>query len=88
MPQVSGGVRPVMAGTGHKSALWVSIWPSKAGPVGLPLRAQGLRMAFARAMDQLNAAMAGQRGWKPLPRTLEQLRRSVEVEPLQEDSGV
>lgn len=70
--------------TGQKTALWVSIHASKAGPVGLPLRAQGLQMAYARGMSALNMVMAGQHGWEPMPLTLERLRRSVDVEPLQE----
>ncbi|MFJ3283369.1 helix-turn-helix domain-containing protein [Streptomyces halstedii] len=70
--------------TGQKTALWVSLVPSKAGPAGLPLRAQGLRQAYARGIVALNWVMAGEYGWEPLPTTMEQVRRSVDVVPLLE----
>lgn len=70
--------------TGQRTALWVSIWPSKAGPPGIPLRAQGLRQAYARGITALNWVMAGEYGWAPLPTTMEQVRRSVDVVPLLE----
>ncbi|MEU5660055.1 hypothetical protein ABZ802_31220 [Streptomyces sp. NPDC047737] len=70
--------------TGQKTALWVSLVPTKAGPTGLPLRAQGLRQAYARGITALNWVMAGEYGWEPLPTTMEQIRRSVDVVPLLE----
>ena len=70
--------------TGQKTALWVSIAPSKAGPIGIPLRPQGLRQAYARGITALNWVMAGEYGWAPLPTTMEQIRRSVNVVPLLE----
>ncbi|MFG3244182.1 hypothetical protein [Streptomyces sp. NPDC048157] len=70
--------------TGAKTALWVSLVPSKAGPPGVPLRPQGLRQAYARGITALNWVMAGQYGWEPLPTTMEQIRRSVAAVPLEE----
>ncbi|MFD7615742.1 hypothetical protein [Streptomyces sp. NPDC059802] len=69
---------------GAKTALWVSLVPSKAGPPGVPLRPQGLRQAYARGITALNWVMAGQYGWEPLPTTMEQIRRSVDAVPLEE----
>ncbi|WP_097964931.1 helix-turn-helix domain-containing protein [Streptomyces sp. or20] len=68
--------------TGQRTALWVTLTPSKAGPIGIPLRAQGLRQAYARGITALNWVMAGQYGWEPFPTTMEQVRRSVDVVPL------
>jgi hypothetical protein len=70
--------------TGQKTALWVSLVPSKAGPPGVPLRAQGIRQAYARGIVALNWVMAGSYGWEPLPTTMEQIRRSVDAVPLEE----
>jgi len=70
--------------TGQRTALWVSLVSSKAGPAGLPLRAQGLRQGYARGVTALNWVMAGSHGWEPLPTTMEQIRRSVDVVPLLE----
>jgi hypothetical protein len=62
---------------GARSALWVSL---SVNPTrGLPLRAQGIRRSYARGVMVLNSLMAGEYGWEPLPGTLEQLRRSVEL---------
>ncbi|WP_392838624.1 hypothetical protein [Streptomyces sp. LN500] len=69
---------------GAKTALWVSLVPSKAGPPGVPLRAQGIRQAYARGIVALNWVMAGSYGWEPLPTTMEQIRRSVDAVPLEE----
>ncbi|MGS2592104.1 hypothetical protein [Streptomyces hebeiensis] len=69
---------------GGRDALWVTIAPSKAGPPGIRMRAQGIRMAYARGMTALNMLMAGQYGWSPMPAKLEQLRRAVDVEPLED----
>ncbi|MCX4799862.1 MULTISPECIES: LacI family DNA-binding transcriptional regulator [unclassified Streptomyces] len=69
---------------GAETALWVSIVPSKAGPPGVPLRAQGLRQAYARGITALNRVMAGQHGWEPLPTTMEQVRRSANAVPSKE----
>jgi hypothetical protein len=73
--------------TGQRTGLWVSVWPSKAGPIGIPLRPQGLRQAYARGITALNWVMAGEYGWSPLPTTMEQIRRSVDVVPLLEPPG-
>ncbi|MFF2411842.1 LacI family DNA-binding transcriptional regulator [Streptomyces sp. NPDC058092] len=73
---------------GAKTALWVSLVPSKAGPPGVPLRPQGLRQAYARGITALNWVMAGQYGWEPLPTTMEQIRRSVEAVPLEKPPAV
>lgn len=74
---------------GGRSALWVTLWPSKAGPAGITISAQGLRQAYARGVAVLNTVMAGQFGWVPLPLRMEPLRRSVTVTPLEgpPDSG-
>lgn len=68
--------------TGTRSALWVTLVPTKAGPPGITLRPQGLTQAFARGMTALNWLMAGHHGWEPMPIRMEQLRRAVEVDPL------
>lgn len=65
---------------GGRSALWVSQFPNQWGPGGMPLRPQGIQRAYARGIVVLNGLMAGEYGWEPLPGTLEQLRRSVELE--------
>lgn len=65
---------------GGRSALWVSQFPNQWGPGGMPLRPQGIQRAYARGIVVLNGLMAGEYGWEPLPGTLEQLRRSVEME--------
>lgn len=70
--------------TGGKYALWVTVHASKAGPPGISILPQGLRQSFTRGMTALNMVMAGHHGWEPMPTTLEQLRRSVQAEPLEE----
>lgn len=87
------GVGPVtgVAGglEGGKSALWVTVFPSKAGPPGVRIRAQGLSQSYARGIAAVNFVMAGQSGWEPLPVRMEQLRRAVDAEPLlDEDAAV
>ncbi|MET9439110.1 hypothetical protein, partial [Streptomyces sp. NPDC006551] len=67
---------------GGRSALWVTLRASKAGPPGVTLRPQGLRQAYGKGVTALNWVMAGRYGWEPLPTTMEQLRRAVDVEPL------
>ncbi|WP_143663751.1 hypothetical protein [Streptomyces sp. rh34] len=74
--------------TGQRTALWVTLTPSKAGPIGIPLRPQGLRQAYARGITALNWVMAASHGWEPLPTTMEQVRRSVDVVPLLDPPGV
>ena len=69
---------------GGRSGLWVTLQASKAGPAGVTLRAQGLRQGFARGVTALNWVMAGAYGWEPLPTTVEQIRRSTSVVPLEE----
>ncbi|MFD7980164.1 hypothetical protein [Streptomyces sp. NPDC059071] len=67
---------------GGRSALWVTLRASKAGPPGVTLRAESVRAAYAKGVTALNFAMAGRYGWSPLPTTMEQLRRAVEAVPL------
>ncbi|MEU9998044.1 hypothetical protein [Streptomyces sp. NPDC050848] len=68
---------------GGRSAVWVTLRASKAGPPGVTLRPQGVRQAYGKGVTALNFVMAGRYGWSPLPVTMEQLRRAVEAEPLQ-----
>ncbi|MDX3232908.1 LacI family DNA-binding transcriptional regulator [Streptomyces sp. ME19-01-6] len=76
---------------GEKTALWVSLRArgmSRGGverswPEGVPLGAEGVRLAYGRGMVALNVLMAGEWGWSPMPEKLEQLRRSVLVEPIE-----
>jgi integrase len=70
--------------TGGRSALWVTLNQSKAGPAGITVRAESLRKSYTKGVTALNLVMAGSPGWSPLPTTMEQLRRAVEVEPLAE----
>ncbi|MGW6569706.1 hypothetical protein [Streptomyces sp. NPDC054975] len=72
---------------GGRSAVWVTLRASKAGPPGVTLRPQGVRQAYAKGVTALNFVMAGRYGWSPLPVTMEQMRRAVEAEPLPADSG-
>jgi integrase len=72
---------------GGRSGLWVTVFPSKAGPPGVRIRAQGLGQSYARGVTAINFVMAGQPGWEPLPVRMEQLRRSVDVEPLEDEAG-
>ncbi|MFB9558687.1 hypothetical protein, partial [Streptomyces roseoviridis] len=67
---------------GGRSALWVTLHVSPAGPPGVTLSALGLRRTYAKGVTALNFAMAGRYGWAPLPTTMEQLRRAVEAVPL------
>jgi integrase len=69
---------------GGRSALWVTLHETVAGPAGITIRPGGLRTAYSRGITALNHVMAGQYGWSPLPTTMEQLRRAVNVEPLAE----
>ncbi|MEV0186607.1 hypothetical protein AB0I54_46600 [Streptomyces sp. NPDC050625] len=68
---------------GGRSGLWVTLVPTKAGPPGITLRAQGLTQAYARGMTALNWVMAGQYGWEPMPARMEQVRRAISVEPVE-----
>lgn len=70
---------------GGKSALWVTVFASKAGPPGIRIRAQGLGQSYARGVHTINYLMAGRPGWEPLPVRMEQLRRAVDVEPMEEE---
>lgn len=74
--------------------LWVSVAGNHAGlpaadghairrPAGMPLRPRGLQRAYTRTVVELNLELAGSPGWQPLPYRLEQLRRAVEVKPLE-----
>jgi integrase len=71
---------------GSTSALWVSVRHnhldgSTPWPAGLPLRPRGLSRAYARIVEVLNTENGGVRGWEPLPRRMEQLRRTPPGEP-------
>ncbi|MEU4298953.1 site-specific integrase [Kitasatospora aureofaciens] len=68
-------------------ALWVSTAPSGHPRPGLPLQFRGLARAYARAIHELNADMATEPGWHPLPRRMEQLRRAIELEPADPDGA-
>jgi hypothetical protein len=78
-----------LEGSDH-GMLWVTV-KARARPVdgvyqtyeaGLPLRAQGLQMGFAKGMARLNDVLAsrwkGPGVWTPLPLRVEQWRRGVE----------
>lgn len=59
-------------------ALWVSLVPAGNQPTpGWRLGPRGVRDAYTRGVRLLNGVMAGEPGWEPLPRHLEQLRRAV-----------
>lgn len=76
---------------GARTALWVSLRArgmrrggvERSWPAGVPLGERGIRFAYARGMVALNIVMAGRYGWSPMPEKLEQLRRSVLVEPVE-----
>lgn len=81
----------VAAVQGTATALWVSVRGNHAGvpgadgralrrPPGMPLMPRGLARAYTRTVVRLNAEMAGQPGWTPLPYRLEQLRRAITAE--------
>lgn len=70
--------------TGSRRALWVTLVPSASGPAGVTLLPGGLRRSYSRGIVALNWVMAGAYGWEPLPTTMEQIRRSVDVMPLLE----
>ena len=72
---------------GGRSALWVTLRESVAGPAGITIRPGGLRTAYSRGITALNFVMAGQYGWSPLPTTMEQLRRAVDAVPVQPTDG-
>jgi hypothetical protein len=82
--EVREGIVGALPVEGGKSALWVTLTPSKAGPPGVTIRPQGLRQAYARGITVLNFVMAGQYGWEPMPTHMEQIRRSLDVLPLEE----
>jgi hypothetical protein len=81
--EVREGIVDSLPVEGGRSALWVTLTPSKAGPPGVTIRPQGLRQAYARGITALNFVMAGQYGWEPMPTRMEQLRRSVTAVPLE-----
>ena len=61
-------------------ALWVSLTsvpPAGQRAPGWRLGPRGVRDAYTRGVRLLNGVMAGEPGWEPLPRHLEQLRRAV-----------
>ncbi|WP_267487551.1 hypothetical protein [Streptomyces sp. DH12] len=68
---------------GGRPGVWVTLSATQVGPPGVTLGPRGLRDSYGRGMAALNTAMAGRFGWEPLPTTLEQLRRAVDVEPLE-----
>lgn len=66
---------------GAKAALWVSLRPNQWQETkGLPLQSGGIQKAYGRGAVALNGLMAGRRGWAPLPTTLEQVRRAVDLD--------
>ncbi|MFJ9799802.1 hypothetical protein [Streptomyces sp. NPDC101145] len=69
---------------GGQPGLWVTLSATAAGPPGITLGRRGLRVAYGRGIAALNTVMAGRAGWSPLPTTMEQLRRAVDVETLGE----
>lgn len=79
---VREGIIEALPLEGGRSALWVTLVATKAGPPGITISSEGLQEAFTRGMTALNVLMAGQYGWEPMPLRLEQLRRSVDVVPL------
>lgn len=88
--RISGAREPEAPGVvleGGRSALWVTLRTSKAGPPGVTLRPQGLRIAYTKGVTALNVLMAGRYGWSPLPLRMEQLRRAVTIEPLAQDEA-
>ncbi|MFD8316190.1 hypothetical protein [Kitasatospora purpeofusca] len=72
---------------GSSDALWVSLRNNHGRrtasgslprtPSGMPLQVRGLERAYSRAIVRVNEELAGQPGWTPVARTLEQLRRSI-----------
>ncbi|MFG2532810.1 hypothetical protein [Streptomyces sp. NPDC048516] len=86
-----------LEGSDH-GALWVTVAATTTGygedgepltyEAGMPLRAWGFREGHQRAIERLNAVLAGQweqaelGPWVPLPTTPEALRRAVDVEAL------
>ncbi|MEU1078508.1 hypothetical protein ABZ404_38615 [Streptomyces sp. NPDC005878] len=72
---------------GARDALWVTLKATHLGPAGLPLGSTGVSQAYARGVTALNVLMAGSYGWEPLPRRLEQLRRSLAVVPVELPAG-
>jgi integrase len=81
-PEVEGVVLE-----GGRSALWVTLQTSKAGPPGVTLGPRGLRLAYTKGVTALNVLMAGRYGWSPLPLRMEQLRRAVTTEPLAQEAA-
>ncbi|MFC7794554.1 hypothetical protein [Streptomyces cinereoruber] len=71
---------------GGRSALWVTLHASTAGPPGVTLRPDGLMSAYVKGVTALNMLMAGRYGWSPLPTRMEQLRRAVEAVPLSQEA--
>ncbi|MFF9632923.1 helix-turn-helix domain-containing protein [Streptomyces fradiae] len=69
---------------GGRPGVWVTLSATTAGPPGITLGPRGLRTSYGRGMTALNLAMGGRWGWEPLPTTMEQLRRAVDAEPLEE----
>ncbi|GGU61888.1 LacI family DNA-binding transcriptional regulator [Streptomyces lavendofoliae] len=80
--QVRQRVVDALPVTGGRSALWVTLQASKAGPAGITVRRGSLRKSYTKGVTVLNLVMAGAPGWSPLPTTMEQLRRAVEAVPL------
>ncbi|MFJ6238918.1 hypothetical protein ACIQH0_33105 [Streptomyces griseus] len=73
--------------TGSRRGLWVTLQASRSGPPGVRLLPDGLRRSYAKGITALNWVMAGERGWEPLPVQMEQVRRSVDVVPLDGPPG-
>ncbi|WP_407916729.1 site-specific integrase [Kitasatospora sp. NE20-6] len=73
--------KPDGPGNETTPALWVSVSPSGRSRPGMPLHFRGLARAYVREIRSLNADMAGEPGWEPMPERMEQLRRAIELEP-------
>ena len=74
---------------GSSQALWVSVRANHVtGPdgisqprrAGMPLMDKGLRLAYGEFARHINQTTEQQPGWEPIPRTMEQLRRSLDAE--------
>ncbi|RPE26624.1 hypothetical protein [Kitasatospora cineracea] len=64
--------------------LWLRTQHGAAGPAGLPLLEETLRVAYRELVAEANASMAGVEGWEPISSLTERLRRS---RPLDNTNG-
>ncbi|WP_212913791.1 hypothetical protein [Streptomyces sp. TS71-3] len=74
--------------TGGADRVWVSVRGNHGGsvpdaerpryrPPGTPLQPRGAARAYTAAVTHVNAQLAGEPDWDPLPERMEQLRRGV-----------